>query len=90
MRSLDPEIRDWEPKDALFAGPDGLAALRMIVSGAYLYLRRGGLLALEVGLGQAEYIKELLKNTDEFETVRVSRDLTGRQRVVLAHRAMTS
>ena len=90
MRSLDPEIRDWEPEDALFAGPDGLAALRMIVSGAYLYLRRGGLLALEVGLGQAEYIKELLKNTDEFETVRVSRDLTGRQRVVLAHRAMTS
>ena len=48
------------------------------------------MLALEVGLGQAEYIKELLKNTEEFETVRVCRDLTGRERIVLAHRAMTS
>ena len=89
-QDLDPEIREWEPGVALYAGPDGLAALRRIATGAGPYLKPGGLLALEVGLGQAEYIKELLKNTEEFQTVRVCRDLTGRERIVLAHRAMTS
>ena len=89
-QDLDPEVREWEPGVALYAGPDGLAALRRIATGVVPYLKPGGLLALEVGLGQAEYIKELLKNTEEFETVRVCRDLTGRERIVLAHRAMTS
>ncbi len=86
---LDPEIREWEPGAALYAGPDGLAALRRIVTGAGPYLKPGGLLALEVGLGQATYIMELLENTGEFRTVRVCRDLNGRERVVLAHGEMT-
>ncbi len=86
---LDPEIREWEPGAALYAGPDGLAALRRIVTGAGPYLKPGGLLALEVGLGQATYIMELFENTGEFRTVRVCRDLNGRERVVLAHGEMT-
>ncbi|HIB10062.1 MAG TPA: hypothetical protein EYO20_09565 [Gemmatimonadetes bacterium] len=86
---LDPEIRDWEPGDALFSGPDGLAALRRIATGAGLHLRPGGLLALEVGLGQAGYVMEFLEDTAEFVGVRVRQDLTGRERIVLAHRAMT-
>lgn len=85
---LDPEIREWEPGAALYAGPDGLAALRRIAIGAGPYLKPGGLLALEVGLGQAAYIMELLENTGEFVTVRVRRDLSGRERIVLAHRVM--
>jgi release factor glutamine methyltransferase len=85
---LDPEIREWEPGAALYAGPDGLAALRRIATGAGPYLKPGGLLALEVGLGQAAYIMEILENTGEFVTVRVRRDLTGRERIVLAHRVM--
>ena len=88
-QDLDPEIREWEPGVALYAGPDGLAALRRIATGAGLYLKPGGLLALEVGLGQATYIMELLENTGEFRTVRVCRDLSGRERVVLAHGEMT-
>ena len=88
-QDLDPEIREWEPGSALYAGPDGLAALRRIATGAGPYLKPGGLLALEVGLGQATYIVELLENTGEFVTVRVRRDLSGRERIVLAHRVMT-
>ena len=88
-QDLDPEIREWEPGAALYAGPDGLAALRRIATGAGPYLKPGGLLALEVGLGQATYIMELLENTGEFRTVRVCRDLSGRERVVLAHGEMT-
>ena len=88
-QDLEPEIREWEPGAALYAGPDGLDALRRIATGAGPYLKPGGLLALEVGLGQATYIMELLENTGEFRTVRVRQDLSGRERVVLAHREMT-
>lgn len=88
-QDLEPEIREWEPGAALYAGPDGLAALRRIATGVGPYLKPGGLLALEVGLGQATYIMELLENTGEFRTVRVCRDLSGRERVVLAHGEMT-
>ena len=88
-QDLDPEIREWEPGAALYAGPDGLAALRRIATGVGAYLKPGGLLALEVGLGQATYIMELLENTREFRTVRACRDLSGRERVVLAHGEMT-
>ena len=88
-QDLEPEIREWEPGAALYAGPDGLDALRRIATGFGAYLKPGGLLALEVGLGQATYIMELLENTGEFRTVRVRQDLSGRERVVLAHREMT-
>ena len=88
-QDLEPEIREWEPGAALYAGPDGLAALRRIATGVGPYLKPGGLLALEVGLGQATYIMELLENTGKFRTVRVCRDLSGCERVVLAHGEMT-
>ena len=85
-QDLEPEIREWEPGAALYAGPDGLDALRRIATGVGAYLKPGGLLALEVGLGQATYIMELLENTGEFRTVQVCRDLSGCERVVLAHK----
>ena len=86
--TLEPEVREWEPAGALFSGPDGLAALREIVSGAGRHLERGGLLALEVGLGQAGPVVGLLEGTGEYADVRVRRDLTGRERMVLAGRTM--
>ncbi|MED5562961.1 MAG: peptide chain release factor N(5)-glutamine methyltransferase, partial [Gemmatimonadota bacterium] len=53
---LQPEVRDWEPPEALFAGADGLDVIRQLVAGAPKHLLSGGLLALECGLGQAEGI----------------------------------
>ena len=50
--TLEPEVRDWEPAGALFAGPSGLELLEALATGAGERLRPGGLLALEVGLGQ--------------------------------------
>ena len=88
--SLEPEVREWEPCGALFAGPDGLAALRVIVAGAGMRLRPGGLLALEVGLGQSGRVVAMLEDTGEYVDVCVRRDLTGRERVVLGRRTMTN
>lgn len=85
--ALQPEVLDWEPVEALFAGPDGLSVLREIVRGAGAVLRPGGLLALEMGEGQAERVVELIERRGEYRDLRVLRDLAGKQRVVTATRA---
>ena len=84
---LEPEVSDWEPARALFAGLDGLESLRALAAGAGRHLRRGGLVALEVGAGQAVTVVGLLEETGEYDRVTVRRDLTGRERFVLAQRA---
>ena len=82
---LEPEVREWEPARALFGGSDGLDVLRGLAAGAAGHLRKSGLLALEVGLGQAEAVAEMLEASEEWEDVRILRDYTGRERFVLAH-----
>ncbi len=81
--ALAPEIVDWEPGVALFGGADGLEVIREIVRGAPARLRPGGLLALEVGLGQAAEVAAIVEGHG-FENVRVRKDLAGRARMVLA------
>ena len=85
--SLAPEVADWEPAEALFAGADGLDALRHIVADTPRVLRDGGLLALEVGDGQAEAVLALVREQGGYREERVHRDLSGRERVVTATRA---
>jgi release factor glutamine methyltransferase len=83
---LQPEVRDWEPPEALFAGEDGLDVIRQLVAGAPKHLLSGGLLALECGLGQAEGIAADVQATGAFGAVRIRADLTGRPRFVTAER----
>jgi len=83
---LQPEVRDWEPPEALFAGEDGLDVIRQLVAGAPKHLLSGGLLALECGLGQAAGIAADVQATGAFGAVRIRADLTGRPRFVTAER----
>jgi release factor glutamine methyltransferase len=83
---LQPEVRDWEPAGALFAGSDGLAVIRGLVEGAPERLNPGGLLALEIGSTQAAAVVALIEATSSFENTRVVRDLSGRERIVTAVR----
>ncbi len=78
---LDPEVRDYEPLEALDGGPDGLRYLRRIAEGAPLRLRPGGWLLLEVGKGQAEEVQRILVR-EGFSPVETVRDYTGVKRVV--------
>ncbi|MGD8320278.1 MAG: peptide chain release factor N(5)-glutamine methyltransferase [Gemmatimonadota bacterium] len=84
---LEPEVGVWEPKEALFGGPDGMTVLRGLIRGAGRHLVPGGLLALEMGAGQAGAVKAAVEEESDYDDVRVRRDLAGRQRVVLARRA---
>ncbi len=83
--TLMPEVRDHEPASALFAGADGLTLIRGIAADAPAHMTAGGLLALEVGLGQAGTVATLLRESG-YREPRVVRDLAGRERMVLATR----
>ncbi|MGH7467240.1 MAG: peptide chain release factor N(5)-glutamine methyltransferase [Longimicrobiales bacterium] len=82
--TLAPEVREWEPAQALFAGPDGLSVISPLVTGAMDWLLPGGLLALEVGAQQGEAVLRMLKQTSGYTNMRIQRDLADRERVVLA------
>ena len=77
---LEATVRDWEPSDALFAGADGLDAIRLIVSDAPIWLRPGGWLVTEIGATQGQFVLQLLRATG-FEDVEITADLSGRDRV---------
>jgi release factor glutamine methyltransferase len=81
---LQAEVRLWEPKEALVAGEDGLSLLREIVAGAGRVLEEGGLLALEVGAGQAGTVAGWISAERGFGSPRIVRDLGGMERIVLA------
>jgi release factor glutamine methyltransferase len=70
---LAPEIRVYEPRDALVSGADGLDAIRTLVGES----PTGTLLALEHAPAQAEAVRELLGDA------RTVRDLAGRERVTV-------
>jgi release factor glutamine methyltransferase len=82
--SLHPQVRDYEPAAALFAGPDGLDIVRRLIPQARAALRPNGLLALEIGHGQKEAIASLLSGWNE---LRFLDDLQQIPRIALVRRA---
>lgn len=89
LASLQPEVRDWEPRAALAGGPDGLYLIRALVRHAPRLLRPRGLpapsrlLALEVGFGQAKRVASLLRAAGEYTASEVVPDLAGIPRVCI-------
>jgi release factor glutamine methyltransferase len=85
-RELPASVRNWEPAAALIAGDDGLAVIRDIIREAPAVLLSGGLMALEVDSRRAAAVAGLLSRDTAFSAVGIHRDLTGRDRFVLATR----
>lgn len=82
---LPPEVRDWEPLEALVPGPRGLEAYEAIVGEARDWLARSGALVLEIGASQGAAVRELVRGGG-FTTADVHADLAGRDRVVVARK----
>jgi len=82
IEGLQEEIRRWEPRQALVAGPDGLEAYRRLIPGALPFLRPGGLLAVEIHEGRVGDIMALFHATERFADLRVHEDLSGAPRVI--------
>jgi release factor glutamine methyltransferase len=81
IETLEPEVREWEPREALV----GVGATEAVARGAVDVLRPGGALVLEVAAGDAERVATLLRELAYLD-VKTTRDLTGRDRVVEATR----
>jgi release factor glutamine methyltransferase len=81
--AVEPSVLDWEPHDALFAGEDGLDAVRAIVGGVAEWLQPGGWLVLEIGAGQGSAVAAMLTAAG-FTDVEIRPDLAAHDRLAIA------
>ena len=82
--TLSPDVRDYEPEIALFAGDDGLAVIRRLIAEAPKYLAPSGKLILEIGATQADAVRTLLEAESAYTTYQLFKDYAEKERIVLA------
>ncbi|MGC1301069.1 MAG: peptide chain release factor N(5)-glutamine methyltransferase [Caulobacteraceae bacterium] len=85
IESLDPEVRDHEPRLALDGGEDGLDAYRALAPEILRVLKPGGLMLVEIGFDQGESVPPLFRAAGA-EGVEVLKDLSDRHRVVIGRK----
>ncbi len=81
IETLEPEVKDHEPRCALDGGSDGLVFYRRIIADAPAFLRKGGRLMLEIGYDQGEAVAALMEAAG-FDEVKIVKDFAGNDRVV--------
>lgn len=86
LPDLQPEVIRHEPHLALDGGADGLVYVRHLVSCAPGYLKIGGFWAVELMVGQAIAVAELLEAEGHYQTIQIHSDLAGIERFVSAIR----
>lgn len=82
LRRLQPEIHVFEPVAALDGAKDGLRCLRHIIQSAYLYLKQGGALLLEMGYDQQAPLTQIIDTCGQYEDVQFYKDYSGHDRIV--------
>ena len=85
IATLEPEVRDFDPRPALDGGSDGLDVYRQLALEAAPRLNRGGKAMLEFGDGQAEKLKEIFLS-ENWIVEAVIEDYTRRPRILIASR----
>ena len=81
IAALDPEVADYDPAIALDGGADGLDAYRVIAARLPIWLKPGGVFALEIGYDQAVSVIALLEEAG-LQGVTLTKDYNGLDRVV--------
>lgn len=86
VKTLDPEVRFFEPIIALDGGKDGLDYYRKIVNGCKNHLKIGGILAFEIGYNQKDSVISILENAQDmvFEDIKYMQDLENNDRMIFA------
>jgi release factor glutamine methyltransferase len=80
------ELLQFEPREAFAAGPYGISIHQRVVRDAAAFLRPGGVLLFEVGLGQERQVKTLFQRSRAYEDIQVVQNDAGESRVVLGRR----
>jgi release factor glutamine methyltransferase len=84
FEKLDKNVRNYEPRLALFAGQDGLDIYRRICRQFDKFLKPDAALMLEIGYAQGQAVKELLEQTGIFADIKVEKDCNKNDRIVIA------
>ncbi|HSF66181.1 MAG TPA: peptide chain release factor N(5)-glutamine methyltransferase [Nitrospiraceae bacterium] len=87
--TLQPEVRLFEPRGALVAGPQGTAFHERLLQEAGRYLVPGGALVMEIGVGQAQMVRRIVGQMPWYRFQQVVRDAAGLERVVIVERTDT-
>ncbi|NWF71745.1 MAG: peptide chain release factor N(5)-glutamine methyltransferase [Nitrospirae bacterium] len=86
---LQPEVRLFEPRGALVAGPQGTELHERLLQEAGQYLCPGGVLIMEIGAGQARAIRRIVERIPGYRFHRLVYDAAGLERVVIIERTGT-
>ncbi len=84
FEKLGKNVKDYEPKLALFAGEDGLDTYRRIVEKVDAFLKPNGALMLEIGYNQGQAVKQLLEQAGCFSRIIVEKDTGDNDRIAIA------
>jgi release factor glutamine methyltransferase len=86
IERLAPEVRDWEPRQALDGGPDGLDLIRALLAAVPSVLAPGGWFIMELGFGQEKAVETLVRESP-LELARIVNDLQQIPRTLVAKAA---
>jgi len=81
---LAPDVHNYEPEIALFAGGDGLNIIRRIIAEAPEFLNPKGKLVLEIGYNQSHDVQKLIESSAMYSDYQFIKDYSGIERVVVA------
>lgn len=84
---LQPEVRDYEPRQALLAGPQGTEFHQRLIHDSKQFLVPGGLLVMELGQGQAPLVRQLAEAAGGYTGINTVKDEASIERVLIARRA---
>lgn len=86
LDTLQPEVRDFEPRRALNGGADGLSDIRALAAQVHRVMLAGGLFFMEIGADQQEAVLKIFSSFPEYDRLQVHPDLAGLPRIFQARR----
>ncbi|MBN2019014.1 MAG: peptide chain release factor N(5)-glutamine methyltransferase [Sedimentisphaerales bacterium] len=84
FENLPKNVRDFEPKSALTAGPEGLDIIKRIISDAGQFLKPASALMIEIDNDQGQAVRKLLEDTEFFDTITIGKDNAKLDRLAVA------
>jgi release factor glutamine methyltransferase len=87
---LERGVRDYEPREAIYGGADGLDAYRRIIGRVGDFLKADGALMLEIGYAQGQAVRALLEQSGLFGEIRIEKDLSNNDRIATAKKAKSN
>lgn len=84
IQFLEADVKNFEPKDALDGGEDGLFHIKRLIREAPQYLKPQGYLMFEFGIGQRVQVQSLILAEQAYSEMRIENDLSGLERIAVA------